>query len=182
MEEQKLLDMLFARSDKAVQELEQQYGRLVGIVANNILGNPEDAGECANDTWLAVWNSIPPNRPDSLINYVCRTAKNIALKRFRDDHRKKRSGMTVALEELEDCLTGASLEEELAEKEIISAMNAYIGTLDQENRFIWVYHFWTGASPEEIAGRLGMTKSAVVNRLFRMRKGLRTYLEKEGLL
>lgn len=182
MEEQRLLDMLFARSDRAVQELERQYGRLVRLVADNVLNNHEDASECVNDTWLAVWNSIPPNRPDSLLNYVCRTAKNIALKRFRDDHRKKRSGMTVALEELENCLEGASLEEELGEKEIIFAMNTYIGTLDRDNRFIWVYHFWTGASPEEIAERLGMTKSAVTNRLFRMRKGLRAYLEKEGLL
>lgn len=182
MEEQRLLDMLFARSDRAVQELERQYDRLVRLVADNVLNNHEDASECVNDTWLAVWNSIPPNRPDSLLNYVCRTAKNIALKRFRDDHRKKRSGMTVALEELENCLEGASLEEELGEKEIIFAMNTYIGTLDRDNRFIWVYHFWTGASPEEIAERLGMTKSAVTNRLFRMRKGLRAYLEKEGLL
>lgn len=182
MEEQKLLDMLLARSDRAVQELEGQYGRLVGMIANNILGSPEDASECTNDTWLAVWNSIPPNRPDSLMNYVCRIAKNIALKRFRDDHRRKRSGMTVALDELADCLAGVSLEDAYAEQEIIRAMNVYIGTLDKENRFIWVCHFWTGASAEEIAERLGMTKGAVVNRLSRMRKGLRKYLGQEGLV
>lgn len=127
------------------------------MIANNIPGSPEDAGECTNDTWLAVWNSIPPNRPDPLMNYVCRIAKNIALKRFRDDHRRKRSGSTALVffvlgteqsTEEETVSTEEECTSALSEEELDAAIAAMVEQIypeltdEQEKAFNEQYQYY----------------------------------------
>lgn len=102
----KNITVLFDRPEPAFSELDHSYGRLVQNIMEHILNDEEDIKECVNDTWLAVWNTIPPQRPDSLLKYVCRIAKNKALHRHRDEHRKKRSAVTVVLDELSEFLPG----------------------------------------------------------------------------
>jgi RNA polymerase sigma-70 factor (ECF subfamily) len=182
MDEVKIMELLFARSERAVTELELQYGRLIRDIISHILHNQEDEAECVNDTWMAVWNAIPPQRPHSLISYVCRVAKNLALHRYRDDHRQKRSAMLVALSELEECLEGGNVEDEVLRRELIRGINGFLGQLSEDNRNIWVLHYWMGATPGEIAAKTGMGKNTIAIRLTRMRKGLRSYLEQEELI
>lgn len=182
MNDEQIIHLLFARSEKGITELENQYGTLARLTAFKVLGSEDDAGECVNDTWLAVWNTIPPQRPRSLAGYICRIARNTALRRYRDEHRKKRSGVVVALEELAESLPGKTLEEDYAVQELIRGINTYLGTLEKENRLIWLAYYWSGMSAPEIAGRMGMTKSAVTTRLSRTKKGMWEYLGKEGLL
>ena len=181
MEEQRIINLLFERAEPVLAELDRKYGRLVYKIMSNILDNEEDIRECMNDTWLAVWNSIPPQRPDSLLQFVCRIAKNKALHRYRDGHRKKREGLTVSLEELSDYLPGTSLEEEYTMGEAIRILNLFLGEQTQENRNIFVLRYWAGVKPEDIAARTGLSRNAVSIRLSRMRKGLKARLRKEGL-
>lgn len=182
MGDQQIIELLFARSETGIRELEQQYGKLVRLVAGNVLDNAEDVGECVNDTWMAVWNTIPPQRPQSLSGYVCHISKNIALRRYRDAHRKKRNGVLVALEEFAQCLPGRTLEEDYRVQSLIDGINTYLGLLEKENRLIWLAYYWAGEGVPQIAARMGMTKSAITTRLSRTKKGMWDYLKKEELL
>lgn len=182
MEEQKIIELLFARSEPALSELDRSYGRLVQSIMGHILNDEEDIKECVNDTWLAVWNTIPPQRPDSLLNYVCRIAKNKALHRYRDEHRKKRSAVMVALDELSEFLPGDSLDEQYNMRETIRILNAFLAEQTEENRNIFVLRYWVGLRPDEIAIKTGLTKNTIAIRLTRMRKGLKACLREEGIM
>ena len=77
-----ILQLFEQRSEDAISAAALQYGGLCRQIAMNILGNAEDAEECVNDTWLAVWNRIPPEQPRSLTAYICRIVRNLSLDRM----------------------------------------------------------------------------------------------------
>ena len=78
MEDNALIQMLFDRAEAVFEALARRFGRRLTQTARNILNSDEDAEECVNDTYLAIWNAIPPARPDPLAPYVYRTGRNIA--------------------------------------------------------------------------------------------------------
>ena len=92
MEDARIIDLFYERSEQAVSELDRKYGAAVRKTAANILRDREDAEECVNDTYLGVWNSVPPHRPEPLGSYVCRIARNIAVSRLRANTAARRSG------------------------------------------------------------------------------------------
>ena len=102
MVEKQILDLLWNRDEEALTVLSQHYGHRLQRLAHNILLDPQDAKECVNDTYLALWNSIPPKRPEPLLPYALRVCKNIATSRLRRRLAVKRSGYEIALEELCD--------------------------------------------------------------------------------
>lgn len=179
-EDTDIIDLFYKRSQKAVTELDEKYGKLIFQVSNNILNNAEDASECVNDTYLGVWNTIPPKRPESLIHYVCCLARNISLTRFRDAHAKKRSAVLVALDELENYIPDQSLEEQVAVRQLGQAIDAFLDTLDQRSRLVFLYRYWMGDSVQVIAKTLGISSNSVSSRLSRTRKKLKDYLQEEG--
>lgn len=181
MEDERIIELYTRRSEQAVSETAQQYGRLIKNIAVNVLGSEEDARECENDTYMALWNSIPPEMPENLISYICRIAKNLALTRLRDSRRKKRSAQTVALDELESILPGRSLEDEVGARELGRAIEAFLSTVSQRERVFFISRYWYGDSVKQIAGELGVTANTVSISLHRTRKALRAYLEMEGL-
>ena len=92
LEDSEIIGLFFERSEQAIVELDLKYGAAVRRTVLNILGSPEDAEECVNDAYLGVWNSIPPQRPNSLAGYVYRITRNLAIKRFHSNTAKKRNG------------------------------------------------------------------------------------------
>ena len=62
--DQKIVKLLWKRKEEALEEMAAAYGQRLYGIAYNILGNRHDAEECVNDTYLALWNTIPPQRPD----------------------------------------------------------------------------------------------------------------------
>lgn len=64
MNEQQIIALYFERNEQAITETAAKYGRLCHRIAYNILNNHEDCEECVNDTYIGVWNAIPPARPD----------------------------------------------------------------------------------------------------------------------
>lgn len=177
MEDHQILDLLWQRSEGAVSALAQKFGKLLHRMAMNLLGSPQDAEECVNDTYLAVWNSIPPNRPEPLRPYVCRIGRNIALNRLRGNCAQKRSGYEVSLDELAGCISAPRIEDGRA---LGQAIDAYLDTLNKDNRVIFLRRYWFGDTVKDIAKAFGMTENAVFVRLSRIRDGLKEYLIKEG--
>ena len=184
MEDSQIIALLFERSERAIDELEKKYGKAVMKTATNILRSRRDAEECANDTWLAVWDSIPPHRPDPLASYVCRIARNTAVSKLRSETAQKRNGsLDLVLDELEDCIpSAADVEADYDYKETVEAVNRFLAALDYDDRFLFVRRYWYADSVREIAAAMHQKESRVSLRLFRLREKLRKTLIKEGLL
>ena len=70
MEDSEIIGLFFSRSEEAVARTAEKYGTYCRSIARNILASREDTEECLNDTWLAAWDSIPPQRPDRLSVYL----------------------------------------------------------------------------------------------------------------
>ena len=181
MEDKKIIKLLFARAGNAISELSTRFGQQLYRIAFNILENRWDAEECTNDTYLALWNAIPPVSPDPLAPYVYRTGRNTALKRLhRDTARKRNSRYDVSLEELNDCLPGETMEQMIDARELGRTIDKFLETKSKENRYVFIRRYWFGDSIGEIARELKMQENAVYVRLNRIRSSLKEYLMKEG--
>lgn len=181
MDDRQIIALLFQRAQSALEALAQRFGtRLYGI-AMNILGSSRDAEECVNDTYLALWNAIPPECPDPLCAYAYRTGRNIALKRLRADSAQMRnSSYDVSLDELAGCIAAQELDEILDARALGRAIDRFLDTQSRESRVIFLRRYWFGDSIREIAHTLGMAEGTVSTRLSRTRAALRQYLLKEG--
>ena len=184
MEDSKILDLFFERSEQAIRELDQKYGSAVKRTAANILRSRQDVEEVANDTYLGVWNAIPPQRPDPLVSFVCKIARNLAVNRCHANTAQRRNGeYDLVLDELEECIPGhMSVETEVEAKELTEAINRFLRTLGREDRFLFVRRYWYGDSVARIAAMTGTSANRISVRLFRIREKLHLRLMKEGLL
>lgn len=184
MEDSKIIALFFRRDQQAITELAAKYGRSITRTASNILGNAEDAEECANDTYLAAWNSIPPQSPAPLVSYVCRIARNLAVSRYHANTAKKRNSFyDAALEELEDSLAALeTVETEYDVKELTQAINGFLGALSYDDRFLFMRRYWYVDSVAAIGKMMGLSPHRVSVRLYRIRERLERQLVKEGLL
>ena len=182
MDDQRIVDLYWDRDEDAILHTQRKYDGLCKTIAQNILGNPQDAEECVNDAYLKVWNSIPPQRPQSLVAFLSRIVRNISLDRYRHNNADKRSrGTDVMLSELEECLSDASVVEMSAEEGIAEAINRFLKTLDRENRILFVRRYYYMDANEVLAKTFMISENTVRQRLFRMREKLREFLEKEGI-
>ena len=180
-----IVELFFARSEQAVRELDEKYGKLCRSLSNNILHSREDAEECVNDAYLGVWNAVPPARPDPLAAFLCRIVRNLSLARYHAGAAAKRGGgsYAAALEELEECLASPqTVEKELEEQELVRLIEGFLDALSREDRALFLRRFWFSDSYGAIAARTGLTEKNVSVRLSRVRKRLRRYLEERGVL
>ena len=107
MEDSELITLYEQRDESLFELISQKYGKYVHFIADNILGDTRDSEECVDDAYLALWNSIPPHRPESLKAYLARLTRNIALDALRKISAAKRGGDSVsqALDELKASIT-----------------------------------------------------------------------------
>ncbi len=185
MEDFEIVELFLNRSESAVSELSKKYEKICKAMAKNILQSTEDAEECFNSALLAVWNSVPPSKPENLGGYFLKTARNIALNRLEYLAAEKRGGKNfeIALSELEETLKCEERLEEITENGIlISEINRFLREISEEKRVIFVKRYWYLCSVSEIAKDLKISESKVKSVLFRTRKSLKKRLEKEGLL
>ena len=182
MDDSRIIRMFFDRAEGAIDALERKLGKLLYKIAVNILEDPREAEECVSDTYLAVWNAIPPEKPNLLTPYVCRIARNIALKRLRENTALRRnSRFDLSLEELADCIPDRTAEEALQSRELGRCLNRFLSTLSEENRLLFLRRYWFGDSSSAIAAAVGLSRNTVDVRLHRLREGLRAFLKKEEL-
>lgn len=181
MEDQKIIKLLWQRADSAIEALAKAFGKRLMSIAMNILGVRQDAEESVNDTYLAVWNTVPPKRPDPLAGYVYATGRNISLDRLKYNTAEKRdSRYDVSIDELAYCIPAPALEESVDARELGLAINRFLGTLNADNRALFLRRYWFGDPVKAIAKDLGLRENAASVRLGRIRMQLREYLIKEG--
>ena len=180
MDDRSVIEMFFARDERAIKETEHKYGKLCGKIAQNILGNAQDAEECVNDAYAGLWNAIPPANPDDLCAFVCRVTRNLSLKRLRALTRQKCSrDAVVSLTELEEILPDEAVNGH--EGEIAAAISAFLRTQSQQVRDVFVRKYYFFDSVADIAKRYGYSQSKVKSMLYHTRNKLREYLTKEGI-
>jgi RNA polymerase sigma-70 factor (ECF subfamily) len=183
VEDSAIIELYWARSEQAIRETELKYGKLFRQIANHILHNPADAEECVNDTYLGAWNAIPPARPRILTAFLCRIARNLALRKYQYIHASRRNpAVAVSFEELEACLAdNGSGDQNFEDDYLADCINRFLDTLDGESRQVFVRRYWYFDSVKEIMRRFRMSKSKVESMLFRTRQKLRAWIEEEGL-
>ena len=184
MEDSKIIDLFFERSEQAIEELDRKHGPAVKRTAANILKDRLDVEECVSDTYLRTWNSIPPQVPNPLASYVCRIAHNLAIDRYHANHAEKRdSQYHLVLDEIEECIpSGMNVETELEAKELGASINRFLSSLSKEDRFLFVRRYWYADSVSDLAALTKGSPNRISVRLFRLREKLRNTLTKEGLL
>ena len=183
MDDKQILQLLWDRSEEAIAALARKFGSGLHRLAMNILNSSPDAEEAVNDTYLALWNAIPPEKPDPLTPYVYRVGRNTALNKLRHNKAQKRySDYVFSLEELAESLPGGNVEDALDARALGQAINGYLSTLTSTNRTLFIRRYWYGDPVQVLAGQYAMTPGGVSVRLNRLRAGLRDYLYKEGIL
>lgn len=181
MDDNKIVELLWNRLESALDALANKFGTRLHRTAMNILGSPQDAEEAVSDTYLALWNAIPPEKPDPLAAYVHRTGRNVALKKYRHlSARKRATQYDVSLEELSGILPGPSFEEQMDARALGQAISRFLDTVSRENRILFVRRYWFGDSVKHLAKAMGLSENTVSVRLSRIRDKLKDYLSKEG--
>lgn len=178
MDDESIIILFENRNENALTAVKNKYERIILSTAHNFLRDNRDAEECVNDTYLGLWNTIPPKHPERLLAYICSIVRNLALKKVEyNSAYKRRAQFDVSLDELEDCIP----DNENDDGEMLGRLlNSFLATLDSESRKIFVRRYWSGDSISDISDFFSLNESKVKVTLFRLRKKLHQYLITEG--
>ena len=184
MEDSDILGLYFDRDETAITETRSKYGLRIFKVCINILRAKEDAEECVNDTLLKAWAAIPPSRPERLGAFLAKIARNLSINKWHSKGAAKRGGgeASLILSELEDSIPApGGPEQEYESARVQEAINACLATMDKASRAAFVLRYFHGESIRGVCQRFGISESKAKSILFRARKKLGAYLEKEGV-
>lgn len=179
-----IIRLYFSRSEKAIEETDKKYGSYCTVIADNILHSKQDSEECVNDTYLKVWESVPPNKPQNFRTYLGRITRNLAINRYKSYTAQKRGGCTVdaVLSELEGCIpSGVSVEKQMDENLLTALLEDFLGQQSDTKRSIFLRRYWYCETVSQIARDFSVSESKVASILYRMRLKLKEKLEKEGI-
>ena len=154
MDDERIVALYWSRSEAAIAETASKYGSYLNNISYNILVNREDAQECVNDTYHDAWNSMPPHRPSILSTFLGKITRRISIDRWRKLNAEKRGGgeLTLALDELEDCVSGSgSVEDEIQRRELAKLFNDFLNTLPATERRVFLCRYWYMDSIQSIA-------------------------------
>lgn len=179
-----IIGLYFERNERAISETAIKYGSYLNGIAMNLLFNSEDAEECVNDTYHAAWNQIPPTYPQCFSAFLGRIVRNLSISRLRMYRAKKRyGGLEVLLSELEDCIpAGNTVEQVMESQELTGYISNWLKTLPQEERVCFVRRYWHGEEVKVLAKKCHVTATQMAQRMLKLRKSLKKYLEREGVV
>lgn len=183
MNDNEIIELYFARNEDAIKASEEKYGAYCLSIAENILADKEDAKECVNDTWLAAWNSIPPQNPRHLKLFLARITRNAAYNKYRGKEAKKRGNgeISAVLDELEGILASSDMDTHIESRALSESINSFLATLEVRERGIFIRRYFFVESTADIAARYGVSRANVLAILSRTRKKLKKHLDKEGI-
>ena len=183
MEDQEIVALYWQRSEDAIRETAAKYETYLTKVARNVLSDAEDSRECVNDTYLAAWNSMPEHRPEILSTYLGKITRQGAIDRFRKRNSLKRraSEYALSLSELEDSFADSATPEQALDTRLLAeAVNAFLRTLPDRERNVFLGRYYFFDSVKEVAAYCALSEANVKSILFRTRQKLKAYLESEG--
>ena len=182
MTDERIVELYWERSEKAIEETEKAYGRYFYSVAYGILCDGEDSKEIVNDTYLKAWNTIPPERPYHLKAFLGRITRQLSINRLEQSRAQKRGGRQyfLALDELDECIYDSNGESDMTELIALqTVLNQFLRSLPLEARRVFIRRYWHMNSISEIARDFSMSESKVKSLLMRTREKLKKYLLQE---
>ena len=180
MDDASIIELFRERDERAIAEMKRKYDKLCFYVAGNILSQREDVEECVNSAYYETWNNIPPDNPNDLKTYLCRIVRNIAIKRLQYNSAAKRNpNFTVPIDEIAECIPSDDGQKEFDDI-LADAISRFLRTQDEKQRKVFIRRYWYGDSLSKIAEYYGMKERTVATYLFRTRKKLKAFLQKEG--
>lgn len=185
MTDEQIIQFFQDRDERAIVEIDKKYGRYCTHIASKILDDSSDVEECLNDTWMNVWNAIPPARPEHLRIFLASIVRNNSFSRYRNLTAQKRGGGEIAtvLDELEDCIAdGSDVESEFLAEELKRTINQFVRDLPVRDSNFFVRRYYYADSIKDIAAKYGVSETTVKTVLFRVRNKLKAHLMKEGYL
>ena len=182
MDDKQIIELYFQRDEAALSETQDKYGKYCLKIAGNILDDIEDSKECVNDTWVTVWNKIPPLVPVSLKAFLGKVVRDISLSKYRENHAEKRySTMNVMLDELEDCIpSGINIEDQAEKRELIGLVNDYLESIKTEDRVLFIRRYYFRESVKDLSEEYGCSENRMTQRLLKIRRKLKVFVEKGG--
>ena len=182
MDDLRIIELYFDRNEQAITETDTKYGKLCHSIAYNILNNHEDSKECVNDTYVGVWNAIPPTRPNNFMSFVCKVARNLSLKRLEFMKREKRSAEVIlSLDELAAVLPDDRYAPNVSDEDVGKLISKFLSSQEKYVRDVFIRKYFYFDSIREIAKRYSFTESKVKNMLFYTRNKLKDYLIRRAL-
>ena len=183
MEDARIIDMYWQRDESAISETAAKYGKYLHSISYGILRNEEDAEECVSDTYAGAWQAMPPHRPSVLSAFLGKITRRISISLWRKRSAEKRGGgeTALALDELEECVSGeGDAESEAERRELREKLNAFLRALPPTERQVFMRRYWYMDPVADIAARFACSESRIKSMLYRTRKKLRAMLEEEG--
>ncbi len=184
MTDGEIIGLFWERNEVAIDETDKKYGPFLFRMAYNILQDAADSEECQNDTYLGIWNTIPPHRPEVFSSFIARIMRNTAIKKLKEKRRQKRvpSEMVVSMNELEEYLeVGGRPDDEYAARELGRVINEFLGGLNERQRFVFIGRYYMGDKLETLAKALGVNASTVYRELEKLKQQLKIQLERSGI-
>lgn len=183
MEDNQIIELYWNRLENAITETDKKYGNYCNSIAFNILQDREDTKECVNDTYLKTWNAIPPQKPNVLKLFLGKITRNLAINKYEKLRTKKRNtNMEMALEELEECISGNEKTENVTEyNELIKYLNEFIESLSIQKRTMFIDRYWYLYSIKKISSKNKITENNTKVTLHRIRNDLRDFLTERGV-
>lgn len=158
--------------EDALEFIVDKYLGIVKSTVNKILSPLERKGiieECINDVFLSVWSNVDKFSGEEVDfkKWIYKIAKFKAI----DYYRKEAKNTEVSLEDKE-MSTSRLVEEEIISMEDRNELINLINTLEPIDRDIFTMKFFLGIKTNDIAKRLGFTRAAIDNRIYRGKKRL----------
>lgn len=180
MDDASIISLFLDRDEQAIAEMKRKYGKLCYYVAGNILSQYEDTEECVNSAYYEIWNNIPPDNPNDFRSYLCRIVRNIAINRLKYLSAEKRNPQfTVSIDEISETVPSDD-DKRVSDDALADAISRFLRTQDEKHRNVFIRRYWLGDSLAQIAANYGMNEKTVATYLFRSRKKLKAFLQKEG--
>ena len=183
MDDDKIVELYWARDKKAIEETDFKYRKHLFSVAYNVLHDRLDSEECLNDTYLGAWNAMPPTRPNVLKAFLITITRRTAIKRYHSKLRQSviPSELTVSLSELGDFIAddedvGADFDAD----RLGGVISEFVRSLPERRQFIFMSRYYAADPIDRIAVELSLSRSMVNKELAAIRAALREKLESEG--
>lgn len=184
MEDEEIVDLLYVHNEEGLIETKNKYEKMLNKLSIGIVRNVEDSNECVNDTYLKIWEAIPPNKPTYFKAFICKIVRQISIDKYRYNHRKARNvDESTLLSDLNYEITdNKKVEDEISEKALIEAINEFISNLSVENQVLFVRKYFLCEDTKSLSERFDLSETNVNVKLFRARNKLKKHLEREGYL
>ncbi len=179
-----IIALYWARDEEAIKATDVKYRKYLISISQNILNDMQDSEECLNDTYVGTWNAIPPHRPSVLQTFLGSIMRKIAITRYRNKHRQKRSiGTTFSLTDFEDFIPDSESQYTWQETaELSQIISSWLRTLSERQSYIFISRYYYAKPIEQISEELSCSRSTINKEIAAIKQSLRATLAKEGYI